>query len=178
MIEKYSDRIIMANPGTIITGKDQMLKGGISQPRNKGLFKMFNLIGLGEHAGSGVPDIFKAWKDAGLAEPIVDESFGGGMPDRTVLTLPMTGKALVSDAEIKHSAISVSIEVDRLMEILEFCNEPRTRNEIMEEFDYKSPSHFREDILKPMLAGGQLVMTIPDKPSSPKQKYLRGTMSQ
>ena len=32
-----------------------MLKGGISQHRNKGLFKMFNLIGLGEHAGFCVP---------------------------------------------------------------------------------------------------------------------------
>jgi len=64
IIEKYPDRIVMANPGTIITGKKQMLKGGISQPRNKGLFKMFNLIGLGEHAGSGVPDIYiiRGWK--------------------------------------------------------------------------------------------------------------------
>ena len=51
IIEKYPDKIIMANPGTIIIGKNQMLKGGISQPRNKGLFKMFNLIGYGEQCG-------------------------------------------------------------------------------------------------------------------------------
>lgn len=89
IIEKYPDKIVMANPGTIITGKKQMLKGGISQPRNKGLFKMFNLIGLGEHAGSGVPDIYHAWKDAGLDAPIVEEHFGGGEPDRTILTLPL-----------------------------------------------------------------------------------------
>ena len=87
VIEKYPDKIVMANPGTIITGKQQMLKGGISQPRNKGLFKMFNLIGLGEHAGSGVPDIFHAWKETGLEEPTVEEKFGN--PDRTVLTLPL-----------------------------------------------------------------------------------------
>lgn len=30
VIEKYPDKIVMANPGTIITGKRQMLKGGIS----------------------------------------------------------------------------------------------------------------------------------------------------
>ena len=92
VIEKYPDRIVMTNPGTIITGRKQMLKGGISQPRNKRLFKMFNLIGLGEHAGSGVPDIFKAWQDAGLDEPVVEEHFGGGNPDRTVLTLPLAVK--------------------------------------------------------------------------------------
>ena len=66
IIKKYPDKIVMENPGTIIIGKKRMLKGGISQPRNKILFKMFNLIGLGEHAGSGVPDIFHAWKEAGL----------------------------------------------------------------------------------------------------------------
>ena len=50
---------------------------------------MFNLIVLGEHAGSGVPDIFHAWKEVGLEEPIVEEKFGEGNPDRTVLTLPL-----------------------------------------------------------------------------------------
>lgn len=92
VIEKYPEKIVMANPGTIITGRKQMLKGGISQPRNKGLFKMFNLIGLGEHAGSGVPDIFKAWSDAGLNEPVVEEKFGSGNPDRTILTLPLVSR--------------------------------------------------------------------------------------
>ena len=87
VIEKYPDKIVMANPGTIITGKRQMLKGGISQPRNRGLFKMFNLIGLGEHAGSGVPDIYHAWKELGLEKPEVEERFGN--PDRTTLTLPL-----------------------------------------------------------------------------------------
>ena len=94
IIEKYPDKITLANPGTIIAGKNQMLKGGISQPRNKGLFKMFNLLGYGEHAGSGVPDIFQAWNDAGLDAPVVEEKFGGGEPDRTILTLPLASNNL------------------------------------------------------------------------------------
>ncbi len=40
-----------------------MRKGGISDPRNKALMKMFNLIGIGERAGSGAPDIYRVWKD-------------------------------------------------------------------------------------------------------------------
>ncbi len=109
VIEKYPDKIVMANPGTIITGKKQMLKGGISQPRNKGLFKMFNLIGLGEHAGSGVPDIYKAWKDAGLDEPMVVEMFGDGNPDRTILTLPLTS----TNSPIRQSADLADKEIKR-----------------------------------------------------------------
>ena len=57
--------------------------------QDKGLFKMFNLIGLGEHAGSWVPDIYHAWMEAGLDEPVVEEKFGGNEPDRTILTLPL-----------------------------------------------------------------------------------------
>lgn len=48
-----------------------MLKGGISDPRNKALMKMFNLIGIGERAGSGVPDIYAVWDSQGWRKPIV-----------------------------------------------------------------------------------------------------------
>ena len=90
VIEKYPDQIILANPGTIRLGKKQMLKGGISQPRNKNILKMFNLIGIGEHAGSGVPDIYNVWRLANYKEPHVEELSGrDGNPDRTVITLPL-----------------------------------------------------------------------------------------
>lgn len=120
IVEKYPDRITMANPGTILTGKYQMLKGGISQPRNKGLFKMFNLIGYGEHAGSGVPDIFKAWRDEGLNEPVVEEVFGGGVPDRTILTLPLKS----DDLPIVKSSDSADIK-DRHRQILAVLGDNR-----------------------------------------------------
>lgn len=43
-----------------------MRLGGESDPRNKSLMKMFNLINIGERAGSGVPNIFNVWNDEGL----------------------------------------------------------------------------------------------------------------
>ncbi len=76
----------MENLGYVRTGKRQMLKGGISDLRNKALMKMFNLIGIGERAGSGVPDIFVVWEQEGWKEPEVEEQYG---PDRTILTLPL-----------------------------------------------------------------------------------------
>lgn len=42
-----------------------MLRGGISDPRNKTLMKMFNMIGIGERAGSGIPDIYQVWENEG-----------------------------------------------------------------------------------------------------------------
>jgi predicted HTH transcriptional regulator len=64
-----------------------LLRGGISDPRNKTLMKMFNLIGIGERAGSGIPDIYQVWKDEGWEAPKIKEKFN---PDRTVLTLSFT----------------------------------------------------------------------------------------
>ncbi|MBR0090432.1 MAG: putative DNA binding domain-containing protein [Lachnospiraceae bacterium] len=89
VIRKEQDEIIMENPGYVRLGKDQMLRGGISDPRNKALMKMFNLIGIGERAGSGVPDIFAVWEAQGWKQPVVEETFG---VDRTTLTLPLVGE--------------------------------------------------------------------------------------
>ncbi len=84
VIKKEPDRIVMENPGIIRIGKNQMLKGGISDPRNKTLMKMFNMIGIGERAGSGVPDIYSVWENQGWITPEVIEEYS---PDRTILKL-------------------------------------------------------------------------------------------
>ena len=57
------------------------MKGGISDPRNKTLIKMFNMI------GSGVPNILQTWEAQNWASPQVEEQYG---PDRTRLTLTLT----------------------------------------------------------------------------------------
>ena len=101
VIKKEQDCIIMENPGYVRTGKRQMLKGGISDPRNKALMKMFNLIGIGERAGSGVPDIFAVWEQEGWKEPEVEEQYE---PDRTILTLSLQKKVAISSDKVAISA--------------------------------------------------------------------------
>lgn len=90
VIRKEPNKLVLANPGYVRTGKKQMRIGGESDPRNKALMKMFNLINIGERAGSGVPNIFNIWADEGWEEPIIEERFD---PDRTVLSLPFVKKA-------------------------------------------------------------------------------------
>ena len=89
VIRKEKDCIYMENPGDIRTGKHQMLKGGISDPRNKTLMKMFNMINIGERAGSGVPDIYETWNNEGWEAPVVEECYN---PNRTILKLPLISK--------------------------------------------------------------------------------------
>lgn len=90
VIKKEYDSLILENPGYIRIGKDQMRKGGESDPRNKGLMKMFNLINIGERAGSGVPDIFHTWEQEGWIEPVIEERYGDA--SRTILILSFVKK--------------------------------------------------------------------------------------
>ena len=98
VIRKEPDKLILANPGYVRTGKKQMRLGGESDPRNKALMKMFNLINIGERAGSGVPNIFNVWADEGWEEPVIEERFD---PDRTVLSLSFLKKVTEKSGEKK-----------------------------------------------------------------------------
>ncbi|MCM1541356.1 MAG: putative DNA binding domain-containing protein [Blautia sp.] len=100
IIIKKDDEIALENPGYIRLGKEQMRKGGKSDPRNKSLMKMFNMIDIGEHAGSGVPNIFNVWEDEGWEEPVIEESFD---PDRTVLTLRFIPKQAKKTSDKKQA---------------------------------------------------------------------------
>ena len=73
-----------------------MLRGGISDPRNKTLMKMFNMIGIGERAGSGIPDIYQVWENEGWPMPVVEESYN---PDRTRLSLEFSKKQAKKTSE-------------------------------------------------------------------------------
>ena len=104
LVVKEDDKVILENPGYIRLGKEQMRRGGKSDPRNKSLMKMFNLIDIGEHAGSGVPNIFNVWEDEGWEEPIIKESFD---PDRTSLILKFIKKQAIKTSD-KKQAIKTS----------------------------------------------------------------------
>ena len=115
-------RIVMQNPGSIRTGKAQMLHGGISDPRNKAIMKMLNMIAIGERAGSGVPDIYAVWAENGWEDPVVEEQYN---PDRTILTLPFIKKQATktSDKSNKKQATSAETSDKNRGEKLEESNE-------------------------------------------------------
>lgn len=100
MVKKDADTLVIENPGSIRTGKNQMLRGGISDPRNETILKMFNLIGYGERAGSGIPDIYSVWEKEGWEEPSIVEQYG---PDRTILTLSFRNRSSAKTVDKKPS---------------------------------------------------------------------------
>jgi ATP-dependent DNA helicase RecG len=65
----------------------------------------------------------------------------------------------------------VTPQDERAQRILEFCQTPRTREEIQAFIKIKDREYFRKNFLQPLLKQGLLKPTIPDKPTSSKQKY-------
>lgn len=84
VIIKKRDTITMANPGGFRIEIDAAKSGGVSDPRNGAMLKMFNLIDIGERAGSGIPNIFRVWREQGWVMPAITEQLE---PERTILTL-------------------------------------------------------------------------------------------
>jgi len=56
-------------------------------------------------------------------------------------------------------------------ELLEFCKEPKSRDEMQKFCGITGRKKFLTNYLQPLLADGRLEMTIPDKPNSRLQKY-------
>lgn len=86
VIDKFPDRFEFANPGSLLISIRQLLHGGISECRNKSLQLMFQMIGGGEKAGSGIDKIRQGWASQHWRFPAIREQT---QPDRVWLVLPM-----------------------------------------------------------------------------------------
>lgn len=64
----------------------ELLQGGVSECRNKSLQLMFQLMGGGDKAGSGMDKIRAGWRAQHWRSPRLEESL---QPDRVKLVLPM-----------------------------------------------------------------------------------------
>ncbi len=67
----------------------------------------------------------------------------------------------------------VKLEPDRLASLLDFCSVPKSRREMQGFCGIKTTEYFRKNIIKPMLNENLIKQTIPDKPNSRLQKYIK-----
>ncbi len=103
IVEKYISRIELSNPGTLLISREQLLRGGVSECRNKSLQLMFQLIGAGEKAGSGIDKIMRGWKSQQWRPPEIEEM---SQPDRVRLILTM--ESLLPEKIVRRFA-SISV---------------------------------------------------------------------
>lgn len=76
--------VIFTNPGGFRVAVEKAKVGGVSDPRNATLMRLFSMINVSSRTGSGLSNIYAAWKKYGWAEPILREEFA---PDRITIAL-------------------------------------------------------------------------------------------
>lgn len=104
VIVKRKDSITLSNPGGFRIDVEAAVSGGVSDPRNSALIKMFNLVDIGERAGSGIPNIYNVWNKQGWPAPIIEESFE---PERIKVSL-MIGKSDDKKVTVKSDDKKIS----------------------------------------------------------------------
>lgn len=86
VIDSYLDRVVLSNPGALLLSREQISRGGVSECRNKSLQRMFQMLGVGDKAGSGIDKIRSAWQSQHWQSPRLRETH---QPDRVELVLTM-----------------------------------------------------------------------------------------
>ena len=134
-------------------------------PKNPKIAKFFKEIGWVDELGSGVRNIYKYNKIYSGADP---EFIEGDVFKTIIPLISTTSEHDEHDGE--HDGEHDEIQ-DTTARLLEFCKEPKTRAEIQEFLDIKSRRYISQKILNPLINGGLLKMTLPNKPTSKNQKY-------
>ncbi len=157
----YPDRIEIKNPGGIY-GRLSIDQLGKIQPdtRNPVLATAMEVMGLTENRYSGIPTIRRVMREAGLKEPVFADERGS------------FSVTLYKEAQVTaiHQAMGQSDQETRLLVFLE---EPRNRQEIAEYLGIGTVSYAIQAYVHPLIERGLVNMTIPQKPRSRKQMYVR-----
>jgi ATP-dependent DNA helicase RecG len=109
VIDKFPNRFEFSNPGILLISIRQLLKGGISECRNKSLQLMFQMIGGGEKAGSGLDKIRQGWASQHWRSPAIREQT---QPDRVYLVLPMV--SMLPDRSLAKLQVLFDTRLDGL----------------------------------------------------------------
>ncbi len=152
-IEMYRDRMEVINSGGLY-GKISIDALGKVHPetRNAALANMLELLKITENRYSGIPTMRSEFIQAGLPAPIFSVVHG-------------EFKVVMKNDCFKEDTTSEKA-------ILDFCSIPRSRAELIE-FTGKSRTYTMIHLVAPLVRAGELKMTLPDKPKSSKQRYIK-----
>ncbi len=118
-IIKRRDGFSFINPGRLRIPKEQLYQGGVTDPRNPNLQKMFQMLGLGEKAGSGFQKILRAWHEKHWMIPLVAEDLTLEMTQVRLPVLSMVPDAVEQELRsVVGDAYNTLDELGRVILIL------------------------------------------------------------
>lgn len=113
LVVKRPDMFGFRNPGLMRMPPEIAVMGGNSDCRNRRLQTMFQLVGYGDHAGSGLPKIYRNWAGQHWRRPILYEV---REPEQTLMELRMSSLVPPEVVQDLHARLG-----ERLQELPELA---------------------------------------------------------
>lgn len=119
LLMAYDEPLAASNPGDMRVGLNVALSGGVSDPRNSLVMRMFGLVNIGERAGTGMPDAISAMQNdlkANVEYSIQLE------PNRTIIRISLPDCTenpgdCTENAQKNDSIIDISQEILKLIKL-------------------------------------------------------------
>ena len=176
-IKMFDDHFVVESPGMLpgLVRVNNIREFHFS--RNPKIVEFLNEYDLVKEFGEGVDRIFRDMQDAGLPKPEYKQSefmLYATLRNKTWSLENDSWEILSNSGQASEGVSEGAGEgADKLKKTLDFCTIPRTKAEIQEYLGIKSDRFIRQEVIQPLLESGKLIRTIHDKPSSPKQKYVK-----
>ena len=139
-----------------------------SMRRNPVIADLFHRMKYMERRGSGLRKIVSETKKLPGYTAAYKPEFSSTATDFRVILKNVNYN--MCGASVHDAAHDTSV-ISKQNLLLEFCADPKSRDEMQAYIDVSSRSHFSKYYLKPLLSSGKLEMMFPDKPKSKNQKY-------
>ncbi|MBF0386861.1 MAG: putative DNA binding domain-containing protein [Candidatus Omnitrophica bacterium] len=186
VVKCYDDRMLFRNAGSLRFPVERIGQH-ITEPRNPIIAKVFRLLGWAESTGEGITKITDGWMSMGYDKPVFNNDKEINLFE---VTLPLTSrgrKVLRPLLEISSEVVNtgtkpalswhqvstkLALSRDEVRDVLDFCAEPKSIADILKQFERTDRTKFKNKYINPLLREDLLLMTHPQKPNSPNQKYV------
>lgn len=174
-IEMYRDRLEIRSSGVPYGGISTKSLGRVRpETRNAALANMLEILRITENRYSGIPTIQRELAEAHMAPAefaVNHEDFIVRFRNN-IYSPSVTAKE--KEATISYGASrrkKSSKKMQEEQQLLAFCQQPRSSQEIADLYG-TSRENIMARFVTPMLHEGRLLRTMPDKPRSPRQRYV------
>lgn len=171
-VDMFDDRLEITSPGGMFCGinvQDQDINNIKSERRNPIIADLFHRMRYMERRGSGLRKIInETAKLPGYTEEYRPAFYS--TPTSFTVVIKNVNYNLGASTQVNTQD---KTQVNTQDKILSFCNVARSKSEIIAHCGFKSTKSFTIRYLKPLLDSGQIKMTIPEKPSSRNQRYIK-----
>lgn len=176
-IAVHDDRVEIENPGRLpfdLT-PETIKSAHASYPYNPLIAEVLFKSSFLESWGSGVGRMLDACRAQGVPEP--EYEVAGGFV-RMIFRKRIAASGLIQEEDGSKQGVSweevgskLGVSWEEVEKLIVALQNPMLLNDLKELYGWKNSSKFKEKYINPLIAEGVADMTVPNKPTSPNQKY-------